>query len=162
MFAKQEKVQRQVASLTKIMTSVVVLDLIDKYNLDIDSVRVNVLTSSTTKILGGTSAELIAGDKLTVRQLLYGMMLPSGNDAAQSLAIFFGNLVNKMKNSQASKFNTLSVQDCNVCDENYAEDEIAQDVQEDLKGDAQDNVNDNEKMNNDDEVIQPRSNSTRE
>jgi hypothetical protein len=49
------------------MTSVVVLDLIDKYNMDIDSVRVNVLTSSTTKILGGTSAELFAGDKLTVR-----------------------------------------------------------------------------------------------
>ena len=30
----------------------------------------------------GTSAELIVGDLLTVDELMYGMMLPSGNDAA--------------------------------------------------------------------------------
>ena len=48
MFAKQEKVQRQVASLTKIMTSCVVLDLVDSYNIDIDDVKVNILPSSTT------------------------------------------------------------------------------------------------------------------
>lgn len=29
----------------------------------------------------GTSAELVAGDTLTVKQLLFGLMLPSGNDA---------------------------------------------------------------------------------
>ena len=34
MFAKQETVQRQVASLTKIVTMCVVLDLLEKYNLD--------------------------------------------------------------------------------------------------------------------------------
>ena len=32
--------------------------------------------------LVGTSAELLVGDSLTVEELLYGMMLPSGNDAA--------------------------------------------------------------------------------
>ena len=34
MFAKCEKQQRQVASLTKIMTTVVILDLIQKYRLN--------------------------------------------------------------------------------------------------------------------------------
>lgn len=63
-----------------------------------------------------------------------------------------------MKKSSASKFNTLSVQDCNIYDENYAEDEIT----EEAEGDVEDNVNDNEKINNDDEVIQSRSNSTGE
>lgn len=43
--------------------------------------------------LVGTSAELIVGDLLTVEELLYGMMLPSGNDAAQSLALYFGVIV---------------------------------------------------------------------
>jgi D-alanyl-D-alanine carboxypeptidase len=32
--------------------------------------------------LVGTSAELQVGDLLTVEELLFGMMLPSGNDAA--------------------------------------------------------------------------------
>ena len=93
LFAKQEKVQRQVASLTKIMTSCVVLDLADQYQLDIDDIKINILPSSTTPMLGGTSAELLPNDKLTIRHLCYAMMLPSGNDAAQSLAIYFGNLV---------------------------------------------------------------------
>ena len=40
----------------------------------------------------GTSAQLVTGDKLSVEQLLYGLMLPSGNDAAIALAIWGGNL----------------------------------------------------------------------
>ena len=35
--------------------------------------------------MGGTSAQLQAGDKLNIRDLLYGLMLPSGNDAAVTL-----------------------------------------------------------------------------
>lgn len=41
----------------------------------------------------GTSAELIAGDTITVEQLLYGLMLPSGNDAAVALAKWAGALI---------------------------------------------------------------------
>lgn len=93
MFAKQEKEQRQVASLTKIMTTCVVLDYVRKYSLDMGKTFVSVLKSSTTPVLGGTSADLLEGDELNIFELLHGMMLPSGNDAAQSLAIYFGNLV---------------------------------------------------------------------
>jgi len=35
---------------------------------------------------------LLAGDTLTLNELFYAMMLPSGNDAAQTLGIYFGNL----------------------------------------------------------------------
>lgn len=41
----------------------------------------------------GTTADLIEGDILTVNQLFYGMMLPSGNDAAFALAEYFGELL---------------------------------------------------------------------
>lgn len=34
----------------------------------------------------GTTAELEVGDMLTIEDLLYGLMLPSGNDAATVLA----------------------------------------------------------------------------
>ena len=43
----------------------------------------------------GTSADLICGDTLTIWQLLYGLMLPSGNDSAHQLAEYFGGLLKK-------------------------------------------------------------------
>jgi D-alanyl-D-alanine carboxypeptidase len=36
------------------------------------------------------------GDILTVKDLLYGMMLPSGNDSAFALAEYFGRLLYKL------------------------------------------------------------------
>ena len=41
----------------------------------------------------GTTANLKIGDVLTVEDLIYGMMLPSGNDAAYALAEFFGKVI---------------------------------------------------------------------
>ena len=41
--------------------------------------------------MGGTSAEIVTGEIYTIEQLLYGLMLPSGNDAAVALAIWGGN-----------------------------------------------------------------------
>ena len=38
----------------------------------------------------GTTAELKPGDILSVWDLLHGLMLPSGNDAAMQLAEYFG------------------------------------------------------------------------
>ena len=55
----------------------------------------------------GTTAHLREGDILTIDQLLYGMMLPSGNDAAYALAEFFGKVL------KDTKYNTNSGQDEN-------------------------------------------------
>ena len=41
----------------------------------------------------GTSATLHSGDLFTIYELLYGMMLPSGNDAAYALAGYYGSLM---------------------------------------------------------------------
>ena len=43
--------------------------------------------------MSGTSAQLLQGDKYTVKELLYGLMLPSGNDAAIALAKWGGNVL---------------------------------------------------------------------
>ena len=71
------------ASLTKIMTSVVVLDLLSEFAAShfarLDA-SVTILPCATELV--GTSAQLYPGDTLSVNHLLYGMMLPSGNDAA--------------------------------------------------------------------------------
>ena len=49
----------------------------------------------------GTNANLEAGDILTIEQLLYGLMLPSGNDAAFALAQYFGKLLFRKKYTRA-------------------------------------------------------------
>ena len=41
----------------------------------------------------GTAAFLLEGDTLQVRELLYGMLLPSGNDAAVALGSHFGGII---------------------------------------------------------------------
>ena len=106
------------------MTAYVVLDLLDKFDLDWDSTFVNILTSSTTPFLGGTTSELLAIDTLSVKELMYGMMLPSGNDSAQSLAIYFGNLlqISQMKQGKlifVKNKNNLGQVDANLDEEKY-------------------------------------------
>jgi len=64
------------ASTTKMMTATVV---IDNYSLD------KVLTVGNTKVDGNT-IKLIPGEKIIVENLLYGLLVGSGNDAAQVLA----------------------------------------------------------------------------
>ena len=41
----------------------------------------------------GTSANLKEDDSISIINLMYGMMLPSGNDASQALAVYFGSLI---------------------------------------------------------------------
>jgi D-alanyl-D-alanine carboxypeptidase (penicillin-binding protein 5/6) len=76
--------EKEVASITKLMTCLIVLDFIEKYNIDID--KTHYLVSRKAAQLGGTTANLKKDDYVCVRDLLFGMMLPSGNDASQTLA----------------------------------------------------------------------------
>ncbi len=84
------------ASTTKILTAYIIL----KYgNLD-DEVTVS--KNATDLPSGASSASLRTGDRITVRDLLYGLMLVSGNDAAVALAEYmsgsvleFSSLMNK-------------------------------------------------------------------
>ncbi|MEV5912875.1 D-alanyl-D-alanine carboxypeptidase family protein [Streptomyces chartreusis] len=89
LFTKAADTKRLTASTTKIMTAKVVLS---QTNLNLDT-KVTIRREVSDYIVsrGASSARLIVGDKVTVRQLLYGMMLPSGCDAAMALADKFGS-----------------------------------------------------------------------
>ena len=104
LYGKNENSQVKMASTTKIMTAIIV---IENSNLK-DTVEVSKKAAST----GGSRLGLKAGDKITVHDLLYGLMLVSGNDAAVCLAEHvggdiegFANLMNK-KASELSLSNT--------------------------------------------------------
>ena len=75
--------RRPPASLTKIATALVVLQ---RARLDeVATVGEEDLADLTESQVG-----LIAGDQLTVGELLYGLLVPSGNDAARTLARHVG------------------------------------------------------------------------
>ena len=67
----------------------------DEYNIDPESTYITISRQASN--MKGTSAELKDGDIISVSQLFYGMMLPSGNDAAYALAEFFGELIKEKK-----------------------------------------------------------------
>ena len=82
LFGKNENVKRQMASTTKIMTAIIV---IENSNLD------NFITvSSNAAKTGGSRLGLRTNDKISIRDLLYGLLLCSGNDAAVALAEHIG------------------------------------------------------------------------
>ena len=81
---KREYFKRECASLTKIMTCYVCINLCRLWKLSIK--KTDITVSAIASDIRGTSANLETGDILTVEQLLYGLMLPSGNDAAFALA----------------------------------------------------------------------------
>ncbi len=66
------------ASVTKLMTVLVALE-----TLSPDTI----ITVPQAAIVGNASMGLHAGQKISVRALLYGALLPSGNDAAMTLAL---------------------------------------------------------------------------
>lgn len=89
LFTKAADTKRLTASTTKVMTAKVVLS---QSNLNLDA-KVTIKKAYSDYIVanGASSAGLIVGDKVTVRQLLYGMMLKSGCDAAMALADKYGS-----------------------------------------------------------------------
>ena len=74
------------ASTTKIMTATII---IEKCNLT-DTIEISKKAAGT----GGSRLGLKTGDKITVLDLLYGLMLRSGNDAAVALAEYAGGDIN--------------------------------------------------------------------
>lgn len=98
LYGKNEKQKRKMASTTKIMTATVI---IENFNLN-DTIEVSKKAAGT----GGSRLGLKFRDKITINDLLYGLMLRSGNDAAVALAEYAGGSIEgfaKLMNKKASE-----------------------------------------------------------
>lgn len=76
-----------IASTTKVMTAYMVLRLAESQPAVMEE---EVVFSPRADQTPGSTAGIRAGERLPVRALLYGLLLPSGNDAATALAEHFG------------------------------------------------------------------------
>ena len=84
-YEKNGNKQTPMASTTKILTAIVTLE-----NADL---KETVTIESKAAGIGGSRLGLKKNDKITVNDLLYGLMLRSGNDAAVALALHVGGSI---------------------------------------------------------------------
>ena len=85
LYEKNASQQSLIASTTKIMTALIICEqcnVLDRMRIPREAVGIE-----------GSSMYLREGEILTLQELLYGLMLSSGNDAAVALAIYCGGTV---------------------------------------------------------------------
>lgn len=100
-YGKDENKQTAMASTTKIMSIIIV---VENCNLS-DTVTITAKAAGT----GGSKLGLHTDDKITVMDLLYGLMLRSGNDAAVALAIHTAGSVEKFADLMNQKAEELGL-----------------------------------------------------
>lgn len=104
-YGKNETTKTKMASTTKIMTAIVV---IENTNLS-DVIEISSKAAGT----GGSRLKIKKGDKITVNDLLYGLMLKSGNDAAVALAEYVGGSIEGFAVLMNNKAKELGLENTN-------------------------------------------------
>ena len=110
LYEKQPDKQSLIASTTKIMTALVICEqtnVLDRVRIPQEAVGIE-----------GSSMYLKVGEILTVQELLYGLMLHSGNDAAVALAIYCGGTVEGFAELMNDKAHRLGMNDTHFVNPN--------------------------------------------
>ena len=103
LYGKKEFEKCKMASTTKIMTAIIVIE-----NSNLDDI---VIVSQKSAKTGGSRLGLSKNDKVSVKHLLYGLMMKSGNDAAVALAEHTGGNIENfaiMMNKKAKALNLFN------------------------------------------------------
>ena len=106
LYEKDADKQSLIASTTKIMTALIVCEqcnVLDRMRIPKEAVGIE-----------GSSMYLKEGEVLTIQELLYGLMLQSGNDAAVALAIYCGGTVDGFVQLMNDKARLLGLQNTNI------------------------------------------------
>ena len=110
LFERRADEQSLIASTTKIMTALVVCEqcnVLDRMRIPKEAVGIE-----------GSSMYLREGEVLTVQELLYGLMLQSGNDAAVALAIYCGGTVEGFVEMMNDKAHRLGLENTHFANPN--------------------------------------------
>lgn len=114
LYSKNADQKRYPASTTKIMTALLTLENVSNLDETVTSEAVdfeNVTADSS-------NAGILLGEQVTVRDLLYALMLPSANEAAYMLARHVGGSWEQfvdMMNDRAAEFGCTGTHFCNPC-----------------------------------------------
>lgn len=104
LYSKNEHRKRPIASVTKILTAITVLENCN----DLEKVQI---VPAKAEGIEGSSIYLQKGEKISTLDLLYGLMLQSGNDCAVALAILTSGSIEKfadLMNQTAKKAGAIN------------------------------------------------------
>ena len=108
LYSKNENMKLPMASTTKIVTALTVIE-------NCDNLQKAISIPKKATLVEGSSIYLRENEELTIEQLLYGLMLQSGNDAALALALEIGNGSIEVF---AEKMNDIAIK-CGAKDSNF-------------------------------------------
>ena len=103
LFAHNENARLPMASTTKIMTALIILEECDP--------EVIVTVPKETVGVEGSSIYLTEGEKISVQNLLYGLMLRSGNDCAETLAVFHSGSISRFVQRMNERAEEMGLKD---------------------------------------------------
>lgn len=115
LFSKNHNERLPMASTTKIMTGLL---LCEYGKLD----REITVTAEMVRV-EGSSMGLLVGDKVTLHDLLYGLMLASGNDAANTIAIVVAGSIGDFAELMNRKAKEIGLKDTNFVTPSGLDDE---------------------------------------
>jgi serine-type D-Ala-D-Ala carboxypeptidase (penicillin-binding protein 5/6) len=115
LYEKDAYSKRSIASLTKIMTSIVLLE-----NCELEDI---VTVPDKATWIGGSELGLKKDDTITVYNLLIGMLLPSGNDCAYTAAIHVGGDVENFAKMMTDKAKSIGCLNTNFTNPHGLDDE---------------------------------------
>lgn len=105
LYNKNAKEQRKMASLTKMMTAILLVE-----NCELDE---QIPIDKRACYIGGSEAGIKPNDIITAENLLYGMLLPSGNDCAMAIGYHIGGTIENFASMMNKKAKELNITDTN-------------------------------------------------
>lgn len=106
LFEKNSDEQLAPASMTKIMSMLLIMDAIDSGKISLTD---SVMISKNAALMGGSQVFLQEGETYTVEQLLKGIAIASGNDAVVAMAEKVGGSVDNFVNMMNEKAKSLGL-----------------------------------------------------
>ena len=113
LYEKAADEKRSPASVTKIMTALLILEAVDSGKIKLSD---EVTTSAHAKSMGGSQVYLEEGEKQTVDTLLKCIMIASGNDAAVTMAEYIGRTEQEFVSRMNQRAKELGMKNTNFVD----------------------------------------------
>ncbi|MCQ2548068.1 MAG: D-alanyl-D-alanine carboxypeptidase [Clostridia bacterium] len=107
-YSKQASVKAKPASTTKLLSALVIMDAVESGKISLDD---EVKCDKEVEKTGDRELFLMDGEVKTVKDLLYGMLLYSANDAAVALAKYVGGSVKDFSKLMNKKLKRLGCKD---------------------------------------------------
>lgn len=113
LYEKDAHTRRSPASVTKVMTTLLIFEELEKGSIKLDD---EVVTSAHAKSMGGSQVFLEEGEKQTVDTLLKCILVSSGNDASVAMAEHIGGSEAEFVNRMNKKAAELGMKDTHFVD----------------------------------------------